>query len=474
MPASRIRGLALVLAVAAGLSFAVPGLAAASPAAALRTHVVLSPTSGPPGAAIRVSGSGFAARETVDVSFAAAATTVGHTNRAGRFSGVLVKVPIGTVPGTYRIRAVGRRSGRRAGANFAVHTNWAQYGHGPARTGYDPDENVLSASAVPRLAMAWRFGTGNEVFSSPAVVNGVAYVGSLSNAVYALNAATGTRRWVFRTGSGVGSSPAVVRGVVYVSDGSRLYALSAATGARRWTYPAGAHPFSSPAVLNRTVYTVTRNGTVYALNAATGALRWRVRLGTEVDASLAVADAVVYVPGEPGELYALKAATGARLWHTRLPGYAASSPAVAGGVVYLGTDHTDVGDLLAFNAVTGQGIWDIQNANGAVDATPAVANGVVYWVANGSVQATDAATATSLWSVNLTPSVMDSDPAVADGVVYFGAGDGNVYALNAATGSQLWDFSTGSPIQSSPAVADGRVYIGSDNDGEYAFALPGS
>ncbi len=155
------------------------------------------------------------------------------------------------------------------------------------------------------------------------------------------------------------------------------------------------------------MYTVTGNGTVYALNAATGALRWRVRLRTEVDASLAVADGAVYVPGEPGELYALKAATGARLWHTLLPGYAVSSPAVAGGVVYLGTDHTDVGDLLAFNAVTGKGVWDIQNSNGAVDATPAVANGVVYWVANGSVYATDAATATNLWSVNLTPTVMD-------------------------------------------------------------------
>ena len=108
-------------------------------------------------------------------------------------------------------------------------------------------------------------------------------------------------------------------------------------------------------------------------------------------------------------------------------------------MVYLGTDHTDVGDLLAFNAATGKRVWDIQDSDGAVNATPAVANGVVYWVANGSAQATDAATATNLWSVNLTPMEMQSDPAVADGVVYFGAGDGNVYALNAATGSQLWD-----------------------------------
>ena len=401
----------------------------------------------------------------------------GTPTATGSFSGVLVKVPIGTVPGTYRIRAVGRRSGRRAGANFAVHTNWAQYGYGPARTGYNPDENVLSASAVPRLALAWRFSTGNEVFSSPAVVNGVAYLGSLNGAVYALNAATGDpavgvphrrRRRILpgRGGRGglcrVGRQPAV--------RAQRRHRRPAVDVPRLAAAPLSARP---PCV-NGTVYTVTGNGTVYALNAATGALRWRVKLRTEVDASLAVADGAVYVPGEPGELYALKAATGARLWHALLPGYAVSSPAVAGGVVYLGTDHTDVGDLLAFNAVTGKRVWDIQDSNGAVDAAPAVANGVVYWAASGSVYATDAATATNLWSFNLSPMEMPSDPAVADGVVYFGAGDGNVYALNAATGSQLWDFSTGSEIQSSPAVADGRVYIGSDNDYEYAFALPGS
>ena len=192
-----------------------------------------------------------------------------------------------------------------------------------------------------------------------------------------------------------------------------------------------------------------------------------------MNASLAVADGAVYVPGEPGELYALKAATGARLWHALLPGYAESSPAVAGGVVYLGTDHTDVGDLLAFNAVTGKGIWDIQDKNGAVNATPAVTNGVVYWVVQRQC-------ASHGRGHRHQPLVLQPDPD-GDGLRSRGRRRGGVlrpatgvYALNAATGSQLWDFSTGSEIQSSPAVGDGRVYVGSDNDYEYAFALPSS
>jgi hypothetical protein len=86
---SRIPRLALVAAVAAGLSLAAAGPAVASPSSSVRVHVALSAYSGPPGAAVRVSGSGFAARETVDISFATTADrTAGHTNRSGSFSWV--------------------------------------------------------------------------------------------------------------------------------------------------------------------------------------------------------------------------------------------------------------------------------------------------------------------------------------------------------------------------------------------------
>src|ERR1017187_6945304 len=52
--------------------------------------------------------------------------------------------------------------------------------------------------------------------SSPAVVNGVVYVGSYDNNVYALNAGTGAMLWQFTTGGSVDSSPAVSNGLVSV------------------------------------------------------------------------------------------------------------------------------------------------------------------------------------------------------------------------------------------------------------------
>ena len=53
---------------------------------------------------------------------------------------------------------------------------------------------------------------------SPTVANGVVYVGSNDDNVYALDAASGTKKWIYHTGSFVECSPAVADGVVYVSS----------------------------------------------------------------------------------------------------------------------------------------------------------------------------------------------------------------------------------------------------------------
>ncbi len=49
------------------------------------------------------------------------------------------------------------------------------------------------------------------LFSSPAIENGVVYIGSEDGKVYALNASTGALIWSFTTDDEVTSSPAVVK-----------------------------------------------------------------------------------------------------------------------------------------------------------------------------------------------------------------------------------------------------------------------
>ncbi len=85
--------------------------------------------------------------------------------------------------------------------------------------------------------LLWNHTVGSIDQSSPAVANGVVYVGSDisgpnpsnrtdSGNFYAFNATTGAIIWSYKTGEAVLSSPAIANGVVYVgSNDGKVYAF---------------------------------------------------------------------------------------------------------------------------------------------------------------------------------------------------------------------------------------------------------
>ena len=77
----------------------------------------------------------------------------------------------------------------------------------------------------------WAATMGGAIYySSPAVANGVVYVGSRDYKLYAFNARNGVMLWSSSTGSLIDSSPAVTNGVVYVgSENYKLYTFHLAS-----------------------------------------------------------------------------------------------------------------------------------------------------------------------------------------------------------------------------------------------------
>jgi outer membrane protein assembly factor BamB len=341
--------------------------------------------------------------------------------------------------------------------------DWTEF-HRDNMQRWNPYETVLGVNNVGQLGLKWQFPI-YVYTSSPAVVNGVVYIGSYNgNGLNALNASTGAKLWSDALGAyNVDSSPAVVNGVVYIgSNDFNVYALNASTGAKLWSYTTGGAVDSSPAVANGVVYIGSGDGNLYALNASTGAKLWSFAGG---GGTPAVANGVVYVGCSDG-LCALNASTGAKLWSNVDGG---GLLAVANGVVYEGSfDH----NVYALNASTGALLWSFATGS-YVESSPAVANGVVYvGSVDGNTYALNASTGALLWSYS-TGAVELSSPAVANGVVYIGSDLGIVYALNASTGAKLWSYAMGNYLQSSPAVVNGTLYVGSAA-GMSAFGLGGA
>ena len=132
----------------------------------------------PPTTNVLVSGSGLPAEAAVDLYFDTADLALAVTNSRGAFSKIPIQVPTSAFPGTHYVTAVARSNGEAAQTTFSVQTNWAEKGFTPKGKRSNPYENVLSPSTVGAIDLHWSYTTGGPVYSSPAVANGVVYVGS--------------------------------------------------------------------------------------------------------------------------------------------------------------------------------------------------------------------------------------------------------------------------------------------------------
>ncbi len=370
-----------------------------------------------------------------------------------------------------------------SGLSRTLFVNWPQFGITSCGVRTNPNEFILSPTTVENLEVKWHYILGDGGSASPAVVNGVMYVDADFYAenvhyLYALDANTGIQLWRQSRGTQQSpSSPAVANGLVFIGDlDNNLYAFNARTGAPVWTFTTGNSIWSSPTVANGIVYIISGDGNMYALDAATGTQLWVKTVfdfGTFDTGNPAVAGGVVYVPASISGvgLYALDAKTGAPRWSLDNNAMTWSSPGVANGVVYAGMDD---GSLYALNASTGALHWKSPTLGRTMRGV-ALGNGLVY------VGATDSNDHPSLYGINASTGAIVwkfltggmgynfSSPAFANGVVYMPGGAG-VYALDAKTGAILWQDPAPANPGASPVVVNGVLYI--NGESPYVYHLP--
>jgi outer membrane protein assembly factor BamB len=274
-------------------------------------------------------------------------------------------------------------------------------------------KGTLYAIRSGRGRLVWSYHTNRCTAASPAVAGETVYMtfmnkppcnttrSGIDGLVVALDAFTGKVRWK-RTIGPSESSPAVDDGVVYVGDWrGKVYAFNAVTGRLRWTFTVGGKVKDGIAYTGGRVYFGSYDHHVYALKARTGKLIWRAsaqqRLGSLATfySTPAVAYGRVYIGGTDGKVYSFGATSGKLRWSHGTGGYVYGSPAVWQKRVYIGSfDH----NLYAFDAATGDRLWSFK-ANDEISGSPVVIDGIVYFSSLGTrTYALNARSGKLLWS----------------------------------------------------------------------------
>jgi outer membrane protein assembly factor BamB len=168
------------------------------------------------------------------------------------------------------------------------------------------DERVHAVRLKDGVAVT-NLASGSYVAASPAVRDGLAYVGHYQGEVLALDLAKGLIRWRFAADGAPAFFASVAVTSTRVLAASRagvVYCLSRDTGREIWRFQAQDEIDSSPVVARDRVLFGSRDGRLTMLRYDTGELLWSYLVGSPITAAVAVVDGWIVVGAADGVLYA--------------------------------------------------------------------------------------------------------------------------------------------------------------------------
>jgi outer membrane protein assembly factor BamB len=352
--------------------------------------------------------------------------------------------------------AVAQKPDRIAPAH-SPSDRWVRFRGTPSLTGF-------SAATIPSsLQRLWIWEGGETVDSSPAILDGVVYVGTGTGELIALSLADGSLKWRYKAGESIGeSSPMVAGPRVYIGDlEGVVHAVNVADGKAAWTFKTQSEIKSSPVLAGDNVVLIgSYDGNLYGLGGDDGKQRWAVKTENYVHGTPCVVDGVAHFAGCDEVFHAVRVNDGREVFTASATAYTGASVAMHEGVAYFGTFDNQV---VAFDVKKRAVKWRYEHPERKFPFYSSAAiwlDTVLVGGRDRMLHALDAATGKARWT-HMTRARIDSSPAVAGDRVYVGSSDGRFYVLDLASGKVLWEYEDGGPLTSSPALASGRIVIGS-------------
>ena len=234
---------------------------------------------------------------------------------------------------------------------------------------------------------------------------------------------------------------------------------------------AGRYLFS-PVAVGNAVYAAGANGSVAKIDAQTGKDIWRVKLRDDLSAGVGSDGTLAAVGGLKGDVYVL-GADGKQLWTAKAPGEIISPPLVGNGLVVV---RTVDGQIVAFNAQTGEQKWNYRNR--AVPLNLRVSSGMTFagdaavlaGFPGGAFAAINLQTGDSYWQtpVSYPKGVTEVErindvtgpPTLVGSQTCAVTFQGQIGCFDANSGRALWEKAFSS---SSGLAQDDRVVVAADD-----------
>ena len=249
------------------------------------------------------------------------------------------------------------------------------------------------------------------------------------------------------------------------------------------SYDSKPQEFATPAVYEdplrgKTIFAGSHGRNFLALRAATGSLLWKQPIGA-VSALPVVDRGRILVGTDDGVMLALDTWDGSEKWRYETKGAIHRPPVLTQNLVVFSTD-ADV--VVAVEKATGKWRWQYDRETPEEFTLRGHAGVVVHGdkvyagFADGFVVALTADKGEVVWVRSLAGDKaqfidVDATPALANGVLYVASAAGGLYALDSEDCTERWHL----PLQDVGGIAvdDGHLYVAAADEGLHAIDLGG-
>ncbi|HEY1603300.1 MAG TPA: PQQ-binding-like beta-propeller repeat protein [Pirellulales bacterium] len=340
----------------------------------------------------------------------------------------------------------------------------------PVFRGNATSDGVATSTLPPEPTLIWKRSIKDGMFeATPAIVDGVVYIGGLNGYFYALDLKSGEEKWGFFSELGFRAPAAVRDGLVYVGDTEgRFVCLDAATGESKWGLSTDAEINAGANFYQNNVIIGSQNGTLYALDAKTGKEAWKYSIDNMIQCSPTIVENRVFLAGCDSVLHIIDLDNGQRVAQVEIGDPTGVTPAAVGDMVYFATQGARV---FCVNWRQAKVVWTYEHdkKKSPYQSSPAVGQDmVVIGGRDRMIHGLRATTGDEAW-IFPTKRVVDASPVIVGDRVFVGAGDGRVYGLKLASGEKVWEYEAGGDFIGSPAVAAGRMVVAGGNGDVFCF-----
>ena len=346
-------------------------------------------------------------------------------------------------------------------------TSTLQSADWPVFRGNPLQNGVCEAKLPEKLEVVWTLKTKDSIEGAPAIVNGIVYVGSYDQYLYAVKLTTGEVKWKQKLAP-IKAAPSVKDDKVYVGDvDGKFYCLNASDGKTLWTFESGGEITAGANFVGEKILFGSHDSTLYCLDKE-GKKLWEFRTEGPVNGSPAVIGEKTFVAGCDSNLHIIDTKTGTELASIDLGGQAGATGAIFDDKLYVGTMTNQV---LAIDLKKEKIEWKYEAVKRAMPfyASAAVTN--EYVVVGGRdkrVHVLDRKSGEIKWEF-LTESKVDSSPVVVGNRVIVGSMDSNLYILDLKKRTELQRIELDSPVIGSPAVSGEYVLVGTEKGTLYCL-----